>query len=156
MRRISWQKGKWLIGKSINMSLFLFCDQYYVGVLHENSWLECLKLIKVYYVLIFGQIRIYSEGLFWLFNTFETDALIFNSSFCNFLMLFSTWSQDSCYSSRHCIWIQSKKKVGETLQLASFVPLQFSSVALSCLTLCDPMNRSKPGLLVHHQLLEFT
>ena len=33
---------------------------------------------------------------------------------------------------------------------------QFSSVAQSCLTLCDPMNRSTPGLPVHHQLLEFT
>ena len=32
----------------------------------------------------------------------------------------------------------------------------FSSVAQSCLTLCDPMNRSTPGLPVHHQLLEFT
>ena len=31
--------------------------------------------------------------------------------------------------------------------------LQFSSVTQSCLTLCDPMNRSTPG---HHQLLEFT
>ena len=28
----------------------------------------------------------------------------------------------------------------------------FSSVAQSCLTLCDPMNRSTPGLHVHHQL----
>ena len=35
--------------------------------------------------------------------------------------------------------------------------LQFSSVAQSCLTLCDPMNHSVPGLPVHHQLLlEFT
>ena len=34
--------------------------------------------------------------------------------------------------------------------------VQFSSVARSCLTLCDPMNRSTPGLLVHHQLPEFT
>ena len=33
---------------------------------------------------------------------------------------------------------------------------QFSSVTQSCLTLCDPMNRSTPGLPVHHQLLEFT
>ena len=33
---------------------------------------------------------------------------------------------------------------------------QFSSVAQSCPTLCDPMNRSTPGLPVHHQLLEFT
>ena len=34
--------------------------------------------------------------------------------------------------------------------------VQFSSVAQSCLTLCDPMNRSTPGLPVHHQLWEFT
>ena len=33
---------------------------------------------------------------------------------------------------------------------------QFSSVTQSCLTLCDPMNRSTPGLPVHHQILEFT
>ena len=33
---------------------------------------------------------------------------------------------------------------------------QFSSVAQSYLTLCDPMNRSTPGLPVHHQLPEFT
>ena len=33
---------------------------------------------------------------------------------------------------------------------------QFGSVAQSCPTLCDPMNRSTPGLPVHHQLLEFT
>ena len=31
-----------------------------------------------------------------------------------------------------------------------------SSVAQSCPTLCDPMNRSVPGLPVHHQLPEFT
>ena len=31
-----------------------------------------------------------------------------------------------------------------------------SSVAQSCPTLCDPMNRSTPDLPVHHQLLEFT
>ena len=34
--------------------------------------------------------------------------------------------------------------------------LQFSSVAQSCPTLFDPMNRSTPGLPVHHQLPEFT
>ena len=37
-----------------------------------------------------------------------------------------------------------------------FSSLQFSSVAQSCPTLCDPMNRSTPGLPVHHQLPEFT
>ena len=34
--------------------------------------------------------------------------------------------------------------------------VQFSSVAQSCPTLCDPMNCSTPGLPVHHQLPEFT
>ena len=34
--------------------------------------------------------------------------------------------------------------------------IKFSSVDQLCLTLCDPMNRSTPGLPVHHKLLEFT
>ena len=34
--------------------------------------------------------------------------------------------------------------------------VQFSSVAQSCPTLCDPMNFSMPGLPVHLQLPEFT
>ena len=34
--------------------------------------------------------------------------------------------------------------------------VQFSSVAQSCPTLCDPINCSTPGLPVYHQLLEFT
>ena len=33
---------------------------------------------------------------------------------------------------------------------------QFSSVAQSCLTLCNPINCSMPGLPVYHQLPEFT
>ena len=37
-----------------------------------------------------------------------------------------------------------------------FSSVQFSSVTQPCPTLCDPMNCSKAGLPVHHQLLEFT
>ena len=37
-----------------------------------------------------------------------------------------------------------------------FSSVQFNSVAQSYPTLCDPMNRSTPGLPVHHQLPEFT
>ena len=36
------------------------------------------------------------------------------------------------------------------------VSVQFISVAQSCLTLCEPMKCSTPGLPVHHQLLKFT
>ena len=45
------------------------------------------------------------------------------------------------------------------ITLPTKVPLssvQFSSVTQSCPTLCDPMDRSMPGLPVYHQLLEFT
>ena len=34
--------------------------------------------------------------------------------------------------------------------------VHFSSVAQLCLTLCNPMNRIMPGLLVYHKHLEFT
>ena len=39
---------------------------------------------------------------------------------------------------------------------SQFSSVQFSSVAQSCPTLCDPMNHSTPGLPVHYQLLEST
>ena len=41
-------------------------------------------------------------------------------------------------------------------QLSTYASDQIRSVAQSCPTLCDPMNRSTSGLPVHHQLLEFT
>ena len=45
-----------------------------------------------------------------------------------------------------------KKEKGNAIEHS----VQFSSVAQSCPTLCDPMNLSTPGLPVHHHLLEFT
>ena len=43
-------------------------------------------------------------------------------------------------------WLTSNNKIS----------VQLSSLAQLCLTLCNPMNHSMPGLPVHHQLLEFT
>ena len=45
---------------------------------------------------------------------------------------------------------------GSKISDSSFSSVQFSSVAQSCPTLCDPMDCNTPGLPVHHQLLEFT
>ena len=47
---------------------------------------------------------------------------------------------------------------GGLTELTHFLFLggQFSSVAQSCPTLCDPMNRSTPGFPLHHHLPEFT
>ena len=45
-------------------------------------------------------------------------------------------------------WISTSHKQGDYWsRLAIIVGVQFSSVAQSCLTLCDPMNRSTPGLV---------
>ena len=43
-----------------------------------------------------------------------------------------------------------------TVSVWAFPHSQLSSVAQSCPTLCEPMNRSTPGLPVHHQHPEFT
>ena len=45
---------------------------------------------------------------------------------------------------------------GNGRQGRMILTLAFSSVVQSCLTLCEPMNCSTPGLPVHHQLPEFT
>ena len=50
-------------------------------------------------------------------------------------------------SEGHNLW-----STGQT----SLWTVQFSSVAQLCLTLCNPMNGSMPGLPVHHELPEFT
>ena len=42
------------------------------------------------------------------------------------------------------------------LMTLTILRIQFSSVAQSCPTLCNPMNHSTPGLPIHHQLLEPT
>ena len=59
---------------------------------------------------------------------------------CLLLMKSSTWHIYDIWGFIHILLLVS----------------QFSSVAQSCPTLCDPMNHSTPGLPVHHQLPEFT
>ena len=46
--------------------------------------------------------------------------------------------------------------LGGICYITVLTSFQFSSVAQSCPTLCDPMNHSTPGLPVHHQIPEFT
>ena len=44
----------------------------------------------------------------------------------------------------------------QMIDVPVFSSVQFSSVARSCPTFCNPMNRSMPDLPLHHQLPEFT
>ena len=50
--------------------------------------------------------------------------------------------------------MKTTEKVGEIS--ANNISAQISSVAQPCPTLCNPVDRSTPGLPVHYQLLEFT
>ena len=50
-------------------------------------------------------------------------------------------------------WFGTKSKISLSLPLHG-TSVQFSSVAQSCLTFCDPMDCGTPRFPVHHQLLE--
>ena len=70
-----------------------------------------------------------------------------------FQIIFHYWLlQDTEYSSFCCI----VDPCCLSIYISYCVSVQFSSVAQLCLTLCDPMNHSTPGLPVHHQLPEIT
>ena len=57
-------------------------------------------------------------------------------------------------SNKTCIRTPNKECKVKCREECSSASVQFSSVARSCLTLCDPMDCSTPGLPVYHQLLE--
>ena len=64
------------------------------------------------------------------------------------------------YTTNTHMLLKFHKRTAEQIEghiLSSWISsVQFSSVAQSCPTLCDPMNHSTAGLPVHHQLPEFT
>ena len=65
----------------------------------------------------------------------------------------SSWARDWIWVSHIAGRFLLSEPPSKPLNMCS---VQFSPVAQSCLTLCDPMNHSTPGLPVHHQLPEFT
>ena len=69
-------------------------------------------------------------------------------------MKYESYSQNE-YSVKY-VNAKQVSNVTKNIAVICLSSLQFSSVAQSCPTLCNPMNRSMPGLPVHHQLLEFT
>ena len=70
------------------------------------------------------------------------------------LIVFCVFSVRMVMNSQICAFSQSPR-VGPVFFMC-FSSVQFSSVVQSCPTLCNPMNRSTPGIPVHHKLPEFT
>ena len=72
---------------------------------------------------------------------------------CLFLFnLSSLWN----LSQNHHSIVRELVHIIEANSDSAYVSVQFSSVAQSCPTLCNPMSRSTTGLPVHHQLPEST
>ena len=67
-----------------------------------------------------------------------------------------SWAEKDKYHMLLLLCGILKKDIEELGYKTEIDTVQFSSVAQSLLTLCDPVNRSTPGLPVHHQLPEFT
>ena len=94
-----------------------------------------------------------------LLNGQEFEQTLGDSEVQGSLECCSSWS----HRIGHDLVTENNNSISELLELwfviinfRIFSSVQFSSVTQSCPTLCDPMNRSMPGLPVHHQLPEFT
>ena len=93
-----------------------------------------------------------------LFQVLKDDAMKVLHSICQQIWKTQQLPQDW----KRSVFIPIPKKGNakecsnyRTIALISHTS-KFSSVTQSCPALCNPMNHSKPGLPVHHRLLEFT
>ena len=89
------------------------------------------------------------------------QPLILQISKCkilNGMLIDCPWVKDQIWKClpRNKLWTPWASDKCIVHYIAPLCKLQFSSVTQSYPTLCDPMNRSTPGLPVHHQLPEFT
>ena len=107
--------------------------------MHSTSLLQSLQdlsiMLRILNSMVFKSVQYLALGLFFNFLILLSPPLSTWPSFCSSrkpLAISFTWYQ---FSS-----VQSLSRVG----------------LFATPTLCDPMNRSTPGLSVHHQLLEFT
>ena len=67
------------------------------------------------------------------------------NKFSDQAICWSEWSQGKPSEAQNCLWASSEFLTHKVVECK--ILIQFSSVTQSCLTLCDPMNRSTPGSL---------
>ena len=117
---------------------------------------------------IIGKAREFQKNIYFCFIDYAKSLWLCGSQQTG--KFWKRWEYQTTCSASWEICVQVKKQQLEldmeqqtgsklernTSRLYIVTLLQFSSVAQSCPTLCDPMNCSTPGLPVHHQLLEFT
>ena len=106
--------------------------------------------------IFFGEISIHILGpiFSWIIHYF---LLLLISLYMLFINLLEKWFANISSHFLCFLFILLNFHIfDEEKVVIVMYSFQFSSVARSCLTLCDPMNHSTPGLLDHHQLPEST
>ena len=103
------------------------------------------KYILWIYLLLFSQKLIMS--------IYQNDCIFGKAMIHNFQEFLDTWFK---FLKRQNITEHIIKGLIRVKPMSTLCSVQFSSVAQPCPTLCNPMNRSPPGLLVHDPLPEFT
>ena len=101
-----------------------------------------------------------------VYNLFQTERFVFNPWLGKI-----PWRRERLatplfwpgeFHGLYSLWSHKESDTTERLSLSQCITfprlasVQFSSVAQSCPTLCDPMNCSTPGLPAHHQIPEFS
>ena len=123
------------------------------------------SLIHFEFIFVYGVRKCSSFILLQVVDQFSQHHLLKRWSFLHCIFL-PPLSKIRCPQVYEFIWAFYFVPL---IYISVFVPIpyclddcgfvrsdQIRSVAQSCLTLCDPMNHSTPGLPVHHQLPEFT
>ena len=91
-----------------------------------------------------------------LFQIIKHDAVNVLNSICQHIWKTQQWPQSWKRSVFILIPKMGSAKEGSNYHTIALISVQLSSVAQSCLTLCETMDCNMPGLPVHYQLPEFT
>ena len=99
--------------------------------------------------------------LFCCFQISLINDIIFKLQYHQMYKVNSQHTQQNAWKDlilplKYSLWLSLLLEIVKGKKTHKCSSVQFSSVTQSCPTLCDPMNRSTPGLPVHHQLPEFT
>ena len=145
--------------------LKMFLSSHYISKINENPNLNVIVILGPMRTCLLqewdhtlNRLIEYESGpwwllspSFWFLKTCKPGSRELNNFFwlsANFLVGTEIIHSGSEHKILTQVYVQVKNII-----LSS---VQFSSVAQSCPTLCNPMNCSTPGLPVHHQLPEFT
>ena len=135
-----WEK-KLHVSETVQFRSMLFKGQLYTFVHYVGGYAK--SIVQVFY----ESLRSQCLGVWWPYGKHvqRKSCLAFRIFFFNWRII-----------DIPCFWCTAKWLSYMCVCVYIHISVQFSLVAQSCPTLCNPMNRSTPGLPVHHQLPEFT